>query len=193
MSYRQEDAAREILSLHPCPARCGARHRRGLCGFGRCRARSPWRVLFTASRAGLSSPPATLGRIRGRFPRWPPRGRRARLQSPFGLLPTRPPAAPSVAQPPRNPNPSRPWTIPPRSHPRPLAASYRRFLTTIDSRSSSAPDVPGSGSSAGRFPGKRLEGRAEVDQIIHQTSHFLPVMLDQPASSARLAIRAATT
>ena len=130
---------REILSLHPCPARCGARHRCGLCGFGRCRARSSWRALFTASRTGLSSPPGPLGRIRGRFPRWPPRGRRARLQSPFGLLPTRPPAAPSVAQTPQNPHPSRPRTVPPRSHPPPLAASYRRFLTTIDTSRRCAP------------------------------------------------------
>jgi len=47
---------RGILSLHPCRARCGARHRCELGGLGRCRARSSWRVLFTASRTPLSSP-----------------------------------------------------------------------------------------------------------------------------------------
>ena len=28
--------------------------------------------------------------------------------------------------------------------------------------------------------GKHLDGRVEVGQITRQTSHFLPVMLDQP-------------
>ena len=47
--YRQGRPNRESLSLHPCPARCGALHRSGLDGLSRCRACSLRRRISTAS------------------------------------------------------------------------------------------------------------------------------------------------
>jgi hypothetical protein len=132
MSYRQGEAARGILSLHPCSARCGARHRCELCGFGRCRARSSWRALFTASRTGLSSPRGPLGRSAASFPS----GRRAaggRVSSrPSGSFRHAPLPHHRWPNRPQHPDSSRPRTIPRRQPPLRLAANYRHFLTAID-------------------------------------------------------------
>jgi hypothetical protein len=133
MSYRQEEAAREILSLHPCSARCGARYRCELCGSGRCRARSSWRALFTALRTALSSPSGSLGRSAPNFPD----GRRAAggrvFSRPSGSFRHAPLPQHRRPRRPQTPDLSRPLTIPRRQLPLPLAANYRQFLTTIDS------------------------------------------------------------
>jgi len=74
------DRGFKLVKYSPCTraqARRGARHRSGLGGLSRCRACSLRRCLSTASRTRLSSPPAAARQ-------------RARLQSPYGLLPTRP-------------------------------------------------------------------------------------------------------
>jgi hypothetical protein len=132
MSYRQEEAAREILSLHPCSARCGARYRCELCGSGRCRARSSWRALFTALRTALSSPSGSLDRSEPNFPD----GRRAAggrvFSRPSGSFRHAPLPQHRRLSRPQNPDLSRPLTIPRRQLPLPLAANYRQFLTTID-------------------------------------------------------------
>jgi hypothetical protein len=132
MSYRQEEAAREILSLHPCSARCGARYRCELCGSGRCRARSSWRALFTALRTALSSPSGSLGRSAPNFPD----GRRAAggrvFSRPSGSFRHAPLPQHRRPRRPQTPDLSRPLTIPRRQLPLPLAANYRQFLTTID-------------------------------------------------------------
>jgi hypothetical protein len=131
MSYRQEEAAREILSLHPCPARCGARHRCELCGFGRCRARSSWRALFTASRTGLSSPPGPLADPRQTSPMVGARQggvSSVALRAPSDTPPCRIIGGPAAPK----PRSSRPRTIPRRQPPLRLAANYRHFLTAID-------------------------------------------------------------
>ena len=129
------DRKRPLVKYSPCtPAQHGVGHDIGanFCGSGRCRARSSWRALFTASRTGLSSPPGPLGRIRGKLPQWSARGGGACLQSPFGLLPTRPLPQHRRLSRPQNPDLSRPRTIPRQQPPLRLAANYRQFLTAID-------------------------------------------------------------
>ena len=72
------------------PGTVWARHRCELGGFGRCRARSSWRDLFTASPTHLSSPRHGQWSIRSRPTVVAAARQRACFQSPYGLLPTRP-------------------------------------------------------------------------------------------------------
>jgi hypothetical protein len=125
---------RPLVKYSPCtPARHGVGHGIGvnfaglagvvlvLLGGPFLPHREPACHPRVAPLADQRQPPQMVGARQG-----------ACLQSPFGLLPTRP--LPQHRRPsrPQNPDLSRPRTIPRQQPPLRLAANYRQFLTAID-------------------------------------------------------------